>query len=163
MNLWKKIDENLEVYIIVPLLIGMSFLIFFQVIMRYVFQSSLIWSEELSRYLFIWLVYISVSYTAKQEKHIRIDAAFYLFPKHLRPYVELFSDILILVFSVFIVFTSVTVVGKIAWSGQMSPALHLHMEYVYLATLVGFVLTTYRTLQTIHRKVKNFIAKKEAN
>ena len=39
---------------------------FVQVVMRYVFHSSLTWSEEMARYLFVWLVYFSVAYTAKK-------------------------------------------------------------------------------------------------
>lgn len=158
----KFIDENLEAFFIIPLMIGMSVLIFCQVIMRYVFGNSLTWSEELARYLFIWLVYFSVSYTAKREKHIRIDAALMIFPKKFRPYVEIFSELLILAFSIFIVCTSVTVVHKIAASGQHSPALGLPMQYVYAAPLFGFILTSYRTVQTLIRKFKALGKEKEA-
>lgn len=150
----KFLNEHLEDFFIIPLMIGMSVLIFVQVVMRYVFSASLTWSEELARYLFVWLVYFSVSYTAKREKHIRIDAALMLFPKKLRPYIELLSEILILAFSIFIVFTAFTVVGKITASGQTSPALGLPMQYVYAAPLFGFILTSFRTLQTIIRLVK---------
>lgn len=151
----KFLNKHLEDIFIIPLIIGMSVLIFVQVVMRYVFSASLTWSEELARYLFIWLVYFSVSYTAKREKHIRIDAALMLFPKKTRPYIELLSEILIFLLSIFIVVTSVTVVHKIQLSGQHSPALGLPMYLVYSAPLVGFILTSIRTLQTIAKKVKN--------
>lgn len=147
------LNKHAEDIFIIPLMIGMSFLIFIQVVMRKM-GHSLTWSEELARYLFIWLVYFSVSYTAKREKHIRIDAALMIFPTKIRPYVEIFSEILILIFSVFIVVTSVTVVQKIAASGQHSPALGLPMQVVYAAPLVGFILTSFRTVQTIMKKVK---------
>ena len=160
----KFLDEHLEAFFIIPLMLGMSILIFCQVVMRYVFQNSLTWSEELARYLFIWLVYFSVSYTAKREKHIRIDAALLLFPKKIRPFIEMISELLILAFSIFIVCTSVTVVSKIAASGQHSPALGLPMQYVYAAPLFGFTLTAVRTMQTIHKKFKALKEQeKEAN
>jgi len=151
----KFLNEHLEDIFIIPLMIGMSVLIFVQVIMRYVFGNSLVWSEELARYLFVWLVYFSVSYTAKREKHIRIDAALMVFPVKLRPYIEILSEVLIFLFSIFIVVTSITVVQKIAASGQHSPALGLPMQLVYAAPLVGFILTAFRSLQTIGKKVKN--------
>lgn len=149
------LNKHLEDLFIVPLMIGMSVLIFVQVVMRYVFSASLTWSEELARYLFIWLVYFSVSYTAKREKHIRIDAALMLFPKKMRPYIEILSEVLILLLSIFIVVTAVTVVHKIQLSGQHSPALGLPMYLVYSAPLIGFILTGFRTLQTVIKKVKN--------
>ena len=151
----KKIWDNLEEFIIVPLIFAMSIIIFIQVIMRYVFQNSLTWSEELARYLFVWLVYFSVSFTARRQKHIRIDAAINLYPKKLRPYVEILSEIIVLAFSIFIAVTGVTVYQKIAWSGQMSPAIGIPMQIVYAAPMVGMALTAIRQVQCIIGKIKN--------
>ena len=150
----KKIWDNLEEFIIVPLIFAMSIIIFIQVIMRYVFQNSLTWSEELARYLFVWLVYFSVSFTARRQKHIRIDAAINLYPKKLRPYIDILSEIIVLAFSIFIAVTGVTVFQKIAWSGQMSPAIGIPMQIVYAAPMVGMALTAIRQVQCIIRKVK---------
>lgn len=151
----KFLNEHLEACFIVPLMFLMSIIIFIQVVMRYVFGNSLTWSEELARYLFVWLVYFSVAYTARREAHIRIDAAINLYPKKLRPYVEIFSEIIVLIFAVFIAVTSVTVFQKISASGQISPALHVPMQFVYCAPLVGFALTAIRQVQCIVRRIKN--------
>ena len=83
----------------------MTLLVFVQVVMRYVFNNSLSWSEELARYTFIWLIYIGISYGCKLRKHIKIDAALYLFPKKARPYVVLLGDILFIAFAVYITYT----------------------------------------------------------
>ena len=56
----KYVWEHLEEFFIIPLMFAMSIIIFIQVIMRYVFQNSLTWSEELARYMFVWLVYFAV-------------------------------------------------------------------------------------------------------
>lgn len=150
----KKIWDNLEEFIIIPLIFAMSFIIFIQVVARYVFHNSLTWSEELARYLFIWLVYFSVSFTARRQKHIRIDAAINLYPKAFRPILEIISEIIVLAFSVFIAVTGVTVFHKITWSGQMSPAIGLPMQFVYAAPMIGMALTAIRQLQCIMQKIK---------
>ena len=150
----KFIWDHLEEFFIIPLMFAMSIIIFVQVVMRYAFDNSLTWSEELARYMFVWLVYFAVSYTARREKHIRIDAAINLYPKKLRPHIEIFSEVIVLAFSVFIAVTGVTVFHKIAWSGQLSPAIGLPMQFVYAAPLVGFVLTSIRQLECIFRRVK---------
>ena len=150
----KFLNEHLEACFIVPLMFLMSIIIFVQVVMRYVFHSSLTWSEEMARYLFVWLVYFSVAYTAKKEAHIRIDAAINLYPKKARPYVEILSEIIVLAFAIFIAVTSVTVFQKISASGQISPALHVPMQFVYAAPLVGFFLTAIRQIQCIIRRIK---------
>ena len=150
----KYIMDHLEEFFMIPLIFAMSIIIFIQVIMRYVFQSSLTWSEEMARYMFVWLVYFSVSYTARREKHIRIDAAINLYPKKMRPYIELLSEIIVLGFAIFIAITGYTVFGKIAWSGQMSPAMRIPMQFVYAAPMIGLGLTAIRQVQCIMRKVK---------
>ncbi len=150
----KYIMDHLEEFFMIPLIFAMSIIIFIQVIMRYVFQSSLTWSEEMARYMFVWLVYFSVSYTARREKHIRIDAAINLYPKKVRPYIELVSEIIVLAFAIFIAVTGFTVFGKIAWSGQMSPAMRIPMQFVYAAPMIGLGLTAIRQVQCIIRKVK---------
>ncbi|WP_304507784.1 TRAP transporter small permease [Anaerotignum sp.] len=150
----KFFNEHLEEFFIIPLMFLMSIIIFIQVIMRYAFQNSLVWSEELSRYMFIWLIYFAVSYTARREKHIRIDAAINLYPKKFRPYIEILSEIIVLGFSIFIAVTAVTVYQKITWSGQISPAMRIPMQYVYAAPLIGFILTAIRQLQCIVRRIK---------
>ncbi|WP_352399928.1 TRAP transporter small permease [Anaerotignum sp.] len=150
----KYINDHLEEFFIIPLMFLMSIIIFLQVIMRYAFQNSLVWSEELARYLFVWLVYFAVSYTARREKHIRIDAAINIYPKKSRPYIEILSEIIVLAFSVFIAVTAVTVFHKITWSGQLSPAMRIPMQFVYAAPLIGFVLTAIRQIQCILRRIK---------
>ena len=150
----KYIMDHLEEFFMIPLIFAMSIIIFIQVIARYVFQNSLTWSEEMARYMFVWLVYFSVSYTARREKHIRIDAAINLYPKKLRSYIELVSEIIVLCFAIFIAITGYTVFGKIAWSGQMSPAMRIPMQFVYAAPMVGLGLTAIRQVQCIIRRVK---------
>ena len=150
----KYIMDHLEEFFMIPLIFAMSIIIFVQVIARYVFQNSLTWSEELARYLFVWLVYFSVSFTARRQKHIRIDAAISLYPKKLRPYIDILSEVIVLAFSIFIAVTGVTVFHKIAWSGQMSPAIGIPMQFVYAAPMVGMALTAIRQVQCIMKKVK---------
>ena len=54
------------------LLAGLSLLMFVQVVMRYVFNSSIVWSEEVPRIMLIWLVFVGLATTMK-GKHLIID------------------------------------------------------------------------------------------
>ena len=97
------------------------------------------------------------------QAHIRIDAAINLYPKALRPWIEILSEIIVLIFSIFIAYTSITVFQKISASGQISPALHIPMQFVYAAPLVGFVLTAIRQVQCIMQKFREMHASKEVD
>lgn len=49
-----------------------------QVISRYVFNDPLTWSEELARYLFVWVGYLSAWFAWTKRAHIALDAVTYL-------------------------------------------------------------------------------------
>lgn len=51
----------------------MVIVIFMQVVMRYVFNNSLSWSEEFARYLFVWFSWIGVSAGFKDKEHLRVE------------------------------------------------------------------------------------------
>ena len=106
----------------------MTLILAAQVFMRYVMQASLTWSEELARYIFVWLIYIGISYGAKIMKHIRIEAAVMVLPKRGQRYVEILGDILFLGFALFIVYTSWGIVQKQLLLGQTSPAIQMPMS-----------------------------------
>ena len=157
MNFLKWLDEEFELAVCSILMVGMTVLIFIQVIMRYVFGSSLVWSEEMARYMFIWLIYLGVSYGARIMKHIKIEAALGLFPKKMHPYVIILGDILFLVFSVIIVYLTYGVVMHQIKLGQQSPAMHIPMWFMYSAPLIGFALSAIRQTQVIVGKIKDVI------
>lgn len=68
----KKIWYHLEEFILLPILVFQLGLIFVQVVLRYGFSYSLSWSEELARYLFVWLMWLGVSYAARNRTHLRV-------------------------------------------------------------------------------------------
>lgn len=81
MKLLKWLDRNFEEKLLVILLIVTVTLTFIQVVMRYIFHNSLAWSEELARYLFLYLIWIGAAYAVKREQHLRIEIILNRIPK----------------------------------------------------------------------------------
>ena len=152
------LDENLEQDLCVVLLAVFTTILFIQVVMRYVFNNSLSWSEELARYLFIWLCFIGVSFGAKQMKHLKIDVFINVFPKKFRPYVIVFADVIVLVFSGIIMYAAYVTVVRYMALGTASPANHIPMWIVHSAPIVGYFLTAIRQIQAIIFRVKHLKA-----
>lgn len=149
MKVLKWLDDHLEVSISMLLLAVMTVVLFVQVIMRRGFNNSLVWSEELARYIFIWLVYLGISYGAKQIRHIKIEGALLMFPKFLRPYIILIGDLLFLAYAIIIIYTGIDLVQRQMMLNQVSPALSIPMSIVYAAPVVGFAFTAIRQIQTL--------------
>lgn len=56
------------------ILVAMVLVVFAEVIMRYVFNSSITAAEEVARMLFVWLVYIGAMLAMVHDKHVAFDA-----------------------------------------------------------------------------------------
>ncbi|NDK33407.1 TRAP transporter small permease [Rhodovulum sulfidophilum] len=60
---------------VIALLMGLMVLVtFFNVVLRYVFNDSLVWSLELTLTLFAWLVLFGIAYGFKITMHLGVDA-----------------------------------------------------------------------------------------
>lgn len=75
------LDEYLEEFLMVIFLIAMTLIMGIQVFSRYILGMSLSWSEEITRYLFIWSAFLSVSLCTRKCISIKIDQFIQIFPR----------------------------------------------------------------------------------
>lgn len=61
-------------------LAGLTILIFIQVICRYIFSNSLSWSEEIARYLEVWIVFLCGAYALGRGQHVAMDLVINIIP-----------------------------------------------------------------------------------
>ncbi len=148
---WLDMSEKTAVTI---LLGAMIIVVFLQVFFRFVIKGSLPWSEELSRYLMVWAVFIGASMGAKAGAHIGVGAFVSLFPKKLRMVAVLLSGFLSVLFCLIILVLSFKVVLSIKAAGQLSPAMEIPMYWAYLAVPVGMLLMGIRFIQATVGKFK---------
>ena len=150
------LDDHLEEILIFIAFASMSLIIFFQVIMRYVFQASLYWSEEAARYLFIWLIYIGVSYGAKKDAHIAVTALDLVLNEKQRKWIKLTASLLFFGFATCACYYGREVCSIIGRLGQQSPAMDVPMWVIYAAVPTGYGLTCIRLAQKIRRQILNW-------
>lgn len=74
----------------------MALMIFANVILRYAFNSGLNISEELSRYLFVWLTFLGTIAAFIKGTHIRVDTFFRAMPPALQRPVAIGSNLAML-------------------------------------------------------------------
>ena len=55
----RALNQHLEEYLIALFLIAITFVMLLQIVMRYVFQHSLSWPEEFSRYCFVYITFLT--------------------------------------------------------------------------------------------------------
>jgi C4-dicarboxylate transporter DctQ subunit len=156
----KWLDEHFEEAIMVILLALISCVMMAQIIARNIF-NSMTWPEEFSRYCYIWTVFLSLGYTIKKGNMLKVGLVMDLLPQKIRRAIEIVVNMIILAISVVFFRHAITYTGIIYSTGQISPAMHLPMWIMYLATVLGFGLASIRTAQEIVNNIKNFNVKAE--
>ncbi len=124
----------------------MVVIVFIQVVARYVFQNSLSWSEEIARYLLVWLIFLSAGYVLGQRCHIFLDVVFNAFPLRLQKMLRQISNLLLLAFSLIVTYFGCEMVRL--GGSQISSAVQLPMWLVYMALPIGgLLLVIYSTME----------------
>ena len=144
--------NNIEEYLCNISLVAMLLLLTYQVIMRYAIGKSNAWSEELARYFFVWLIFISTSYAERENAHIRIESLQNIFPKAARKWVALLGQAVLFVFCIIMLRVSFGYTMTVISTRQVSLGLKLNMGYVYMAIPVGYLLLCIRIVGNIIMK-----------
>ena len=128
-------------YLIALILALLVIIMFTQVFFRYVLNHSLSWSEELTKYLFVWLVFLGGALCLRDKTHIGVDFFISLLPDFFKPGIRIFNYLLITIFSILVTILGFMWVIKV--HGTYTPALGWPLNLVfYAAVAVGFLLTS---------------------
>lgn len=111
---------------------------FLQVFSRYVLNSPLYWSEELARYLFVWLTFIGFGIVVQRRREMGVAYFVNLLPKKMRVTIEFGMTILIFIFLILASYQGIILAFE-SWD-ILTIALEFPWTYVYLALPVGFLL-----------------------
>ncbi len=147
MAFLRFLNKRFEELILVPSLVFTVILVFSQVVMRYVFQSSLYWSEELARYLFVWQTWLGASLAVREASHIRIEAIKVYLSKKAQRKLDWLVFIIWITFCIFLTVKSSELTSRLFQSMQLSSALRLPMGWAYLSVPVGCILMSFRLCQ----------------
>lgn len=125
--------------------------IFYAVVMRYIFHRPPAWSEELSRFVFIWMIMFSAVLVTREESHIQITFVLDLLPKTLRFFVSNFVRLLMIGFCWVMVQQGLRIYPIVAEAS--SPSFGISMGWLYLSIPVSGILMGIYILETIVKSI----------
>ena len=160
MSVLKWIDQNAEKVLASSLLAAIVLLIFGNVFMRYVLNASLSWGEELTLWLFVWFVWLGVSYAFHTGDHVRITVLRDVLGERLRLYGDVVIALLVLSFLVVLTFECIKLILMPFVASQTSVVLGLPIPILYASASVGAGLSAIRVVQNLMRTIR-LIAKTE--
>lgn len=136
---------------IVIILATMVLLVFLNAVMRYFFDSGITWSEELSRYSFVWLVFFGAVVAFKERAHIIVDLLISKLPTGLQKL--MFSIVNLLIIGIMILFLD-GVLGLMHLNqGIKAPATGIPQNTLYIVGLIASILiiamSVYQTIRVL--------------
>lgn len=106
-----------------------------QVFNRFILNQSLSWSEELQRYLHIWIVYLTIPIAYRKGMHIGMETLKRRFPVLVQRTIEVTVDVMWAGFGITVVGFSQRILQVSA--RQRSPGLGITMNWAYLGMVIG--------------------------
>jgi len=125
--------------------------IFYAVVMRYIFHRPPAWSEELSRFVFIWMIMFSAVLVTREESHIQITFVLDLLPKTLRFFLSNFVRLLMIGFCWVMVQQGLRIYPIVAEAS--SPSFGISMGWLYLSIPVSGILMGIYIVETIVKSI----------
>lgn len=147
------LEENFEELILVVLLILMAVIMGVQVFSRYVLKSSLTWSEEVTRYMFIWSGFLSVAYCARKRLGLRVDLLLNYMPKSMGTAMQVIALLLEAVLFIYLLPYAYIIMMRAVDTGRLSPATQVPMWMMQAAPFIGFGLAALRIMQRLYLEV----------
>ena len=146
--MWTSIKKALDRFLEAIVTVSMAVLVIdvtWQVITRFILKNPSSWTEELATYLMIWVGLLGAAVALNYRDHLGIDYFVGKLAEVKRLWTEIFVNVCIIFFSVFVMFFGgLKLVSITFYYGQLSPAMKLPMGYVYLAVPVaGIFLAIY--------------------
>jgi TRAP-type C4-dicarboxylate transport system permease small subunit len=131
----RRLHHVLDVVVLtvaVPMTVVMLACTVWQVVSRYFLGISTSFTDELARFLFIWVSLLGAAYVFGKRGHIAITGLIEFLPAGARRITDTVIALLVVVFSAVILGVGgFILVGKAVQLGQVSPAMLLPIGYVY--------------------------------
>ena len=147
MPLLKKLYLHFEEYMAVLACAIMVLALTSQVVMRLFTGESFAWSEEMSRYGFLWAVYLGAAFAAKKAIHVRITAQFLKAGYKTRLFFRIIADALWVAGCLYIACQSWNNIEDGMLYPEISPTMHIAKVWIEIIIPISFVMVAWRIVE----------------
>ena len=149
--------DKFEEYLLIGTLVFNVLLIFSQILMRTIFNYSLSWTEELSRYIFIWQTWLGTSIALKYKQHIRVEILINIFKKAKnKKILEVLVNFIWISFSAFLLYAGILLCKSMIARNVLSSGMRIPLVFIYsclpISSLIVLIRLINDTINLIKRK-----------
>jgi TRAP-type C4-dicarboxylate transport system permease small subunit len=155
MKIRSIIDKILE-YVLVIIMGILVLDVLWQVISRYVLKSPSSFTDELARFLLIWVGILGACYATGKKMHLAIDVLINRFGKKNRTIINVFINGAVSLFALLVmVIGGGNLIYILLKLGNTSPTLSIPIGYVYAVIPISGILIIYYSLFDMIADVKS--------
>lgn len=144
--------RGIEDYVALVFFLALAGIVFSQFVSRYVFNDSIPWTEEVSRYLLIYVTFIGSAVAVRDRTHIMVEFLYRYFSSKVVKTLYILVDLVVIVFCLWCTWYAYQLTQLT--QNQYMASLDVSKSYVYGAVMIGFGLMSLRALQTLWRNLK---------
>ncbi len=143
----KTILDSILKWILVVIMAAMTINVLWQVFSRFILQTPSSFTEELARFMLIWIGILGASYVAGQKMHLAIDLLSTKLKGRSKIFLELFIQSIIFLFALFVmVIGGARLVYVTLHLEQISAAMQVPLGYVYSVVPISGVLMMFYSI-----------------
>lgn len=146
--------KEFEYYIITIAMFLLVLMGVLQILFRFVLNFSLSWTEELSRYLFVLMVYTGASLAIKRKRHVRVELVDIYVKGKIKKYIFILNDLVMIWLLILVGYAGLKISITTFEMEQLSPALGLPMYLVYGIIPLTFFIGVVRAIQVLIQEIK---------
>lgn len=150
---WLK--NHFEEAVCGALFVPMVLIINIEVFRRYVLLSPGAYSEEIARYLFIWMLYLGIALGVKERAHIITDVLPKL-PRRIDKAINIFATLCFMIFALAMVYFGYQYSYQMYRFKRPTEAMHIPIIYFSSSVGVGFLVTFIRLIGVLVEEIKEF-------
>lgn len=146
-NFIKKMDKMIE-WLLVFLMAVLVVDVVWQVVTRYLFGSASSFTEEVARFLLIWIGLLGSAYAYRKNLHLAFDYLAHKLSKRVLRRLEIVIHLLIALFSILVLVLGGSYLVQLTWElNQVSAAMQIKLAYIYsVLPISGVLIVIYSAL-----------------
>lgn len=133
--------------VVVVVFAAIVVVVFAQVVSRFLFNAPFSWSEELARYLQVWLIMLGSAACLRKGLHLTVDYAVHSLPSTAKRTLRLVSLAAIMFFLGVVIVSGISLI--VTTVSQRTPALQIPIWAVYVAIPLGGLLMLLESVELV--------------
>ena len=147
--------DKFEEYLLIGTLVFNVLLIFSQILMRTIFNYSLSWTEELSRYIFIWQTWLGTSIALKYKQHIRVEILINFLKKiKNKKKLEVLVNLIWISFSIFLLYAGILLSKSMIARNVLSSGMRIPLVFTYSCLPISSLIVLIRLINDTINLIK---------